>query len=90
MTKEFERVAQAGKLADLMLIIDNSELEQRDADGFGEAVRAHAAVAGELAQLAADVARRPQQVAALSGQMASSFAAIAASAAALAATILLV
>jgi hypothetical protein len=90
LSKEFERVAQAGKLADLMLIIDNSELEQRDADGFGEAVRAHAAVAGELAQLAADIARRPQQVAALSGQMASSFAAIAASAAALAATILLV
>ena len=90
LTKQFERVAQAGKLADLMLIIDNPDLEQRDADGFSEAMRAHAAVANELAQLAAGVARRPQQVAALAGQMASSFATIVAGAALLAAAALLV
>lgn len=90
LTKQFERVAQAGKLADLMLIVDNPELEQRDADGFAEAMRAHAAVAGELAQLAGSVARRPQQVAALAGQMASSFATIVAGAAILAAAALLV
>jgi hypothetical protein len=90
LTKQFERVAQAGKLADLMLIIDNPDLEQRDADGFSEAMRAHAAVANELAQLAAGVARRPQQVAVLAGQMASSFATIVAGAALLAAAALLV
>jgi hypothetical protein len=90
LTKQFEQVAQAGKLADLMLIVDNPDLEQRDADGFAEAMRAHAAVADELAQLAASVARRPQQVAALAGQMASSFASVAAGAAILVAAALLV
>jgi hypothetical protein len=90
LTKQFEQVAQAGKLADLMLIVDNPDLEQRDADGFAEAMQAHAAVADELAQLAAGVARRPQQVAALAGQMASGFASIAAGAAILAAAALLV
>jgi eukaryotic-like serine/threonine-protein kinase len=84
LTQQFEKAAQAGRLVDLMLIIDNAAEEQRDADGFIEAKRAHAAVAGELSRLAASAVRRPQQAAILAGQMAASFATLVAVAASLA------
>jgi eukaryotic-like serine/threonine-protein kinase len=84
LTQQFEKAAQAGRLVDLMLIIDNSAEEQRDADGFAEAKRAHAAVVGELSRLAAGAVRRPQQAASLAGQMAAGFATLVAVAASLA------
>lgn len=84
LTQQFEKAAQAGRLVDLMLIIDNPAEEQRDADGFAEAKRAHAAVAGELSRLAASAVRRPQQAASLAEQMAAGFATLVAVAASLA------
>ena len=83
LAKQFEKAAQAGRLIDLMLIIDNPAEKQRDADGYAEAKRAHAAVAGELSRLSAGAVNRPQQAARLAGQMAASFATLVAVAAAL-------
>jgi eukaryotic-like serine/threonine-protein kinase len=74
LTKQVDRATQAGKLVELMLIIDNPVERQRDAEGFAEARRAHATIAGELHRLAASTAHRPQQAASLAGQMAASFA----------------
>lgn len=74
MTKQIDKAIQAGKLVELMLIIDNPTERQRDAEGFAEARRAHATIAGELHRLAASAVHRPQQIASLAGQMAAGFA----------------
>jgi eukaryotic-like serine/threonine-protein kinase len=74
LAKQVERATQAGKLVELMLIIDNPVERQRDSEGFAEARRAHATIAGELHRLAASAAHRPQQAISLAGQMAASFA----------------
>jgi eukaryotic-like serine/threonine-protein kinase len=76
LTKQTDKAAQAGKLVELMLIIDNPVERQRDAEGFAEARRAHATVAGELNRLLASAVHRPQQIADLAGQMAAGFAAL--------------
>jgi hypothetical protein len=73
LTKQVDKATRAGKLVELMLIIDNPIERQRDAEGFAEARRAHATIAGELHRLAASAVHRPQQIADLAGQMAASF-----------------
>ena len=89
LAKQFERTIQAGKLVELMRLIDNPLERQRDADGFSEARRAHAVVAGEMSRLAASAAHRPQQTASLAGQMAASFATLVAFGASLVAAVIL-
>jgi len=89
LTKQFERAAQAGKLVELMLIIDNPVEQQHDAAGFAEAKRAHSVIASELSRLAASAAHRPRQAASLAGQMAASFATLVAVGASLAVTAIL-
>ena len=76
LTKQVDRATAAGKLVDLMLIVDNPVERQRDAEGFAEARRAHATIVGELNRLAASVVHRPQEIASLAGQMAAGFASL--------------
>jgi hypothetical protein len=89
LTKQVEKATQAGKLVELMLIIDNPVERQRDAEGFAEGRRAHATIVGELNRLAASVAHRPQQIASLAGQMAASFATLLAVCASLVVSVML-
>jgi eukaryotic-like serine/threonine-protein kinase len=89
LSKQCEMATQSGKLVNLMLLIDNPVEQQRDAEGFAEARRAHAIVAGQLSRLAASAARRPQEAADLAGEMAAGFATLVACGASLAVALVL-
>ncbi len=89
LARHLEKVAQTGRLADLLHVIDNPVEGQRDAIGFAEAKRAHAVVAGELSRLAAEAMQRGEHAAGLAGQMSACFATLVAVAASLAAIVVL-
>jgi hypothetical protein len=89
LSKRLETTAQGGKLAALVLLIDNPVGQQRDAEGFAEAMRAHAIVAGQLSRLAASAVRRPQEAASLAGEMAAGLATLVAFGTSLAVAVML-
>jgi eukaryotic-like serine/threonine-protein kinase len=89
LAEQLEKATQAGRLSELLLVIDNPVEAQRDARGFVDAKRAHAVVERELDRLATEATQRGEHVAMLAGQMSACFATAAAIAASLAAAVVL-
>jgi hypothetical protein len=72
-----ERAGQAGRLHEMLAVLDDTDRRDRDRRGFAEARRAHARVAEQIrkAQADAEGPRREREVRELAAQMAASFSA---------------
>jgi hypothetical protein len=89
LSDQLEAAVKAGNLFEVLAIVDDPARADRDGNGFAEAMRAHAVVAGELRRAADEATRQPQQISELAGQLAAGLATLAASAAALASVVML-
>jgi len=89
LTVKLEEAAQAGRLTEILITLDDSGRAAADTAGFSEAAEAHASVATELKKFGKDGAQRERQAMELAGQLAAALGSAMSVAAMVAAAIVL-